>query len=113
MNDYQYYYYYNNEPQTPQEAPSVWLFTDRSIYRPGQTVFFKGIAVTGDRTQRKNNIVRGYETVVYLRDANDQEADSLKVKTNDYGSFSGKFQLPKTRLNRQLMMNVKDKSGLG
>ena len=33
-------------------------------------------------------------TWVYLRDANYQLADSIKVKTNEYGSFSGKFQVP-------------------
>jgi uncharacterized protein YfaS (alpha-2-macroglobulin family) len=30
------------------ENGKVYLFTDRSIFRPGQTVYFKGIVVTKD-----------------------------------------------------------------
>ena len=31
--------------------------------------------------------------MIYLRDANGQLADSMKVKTNDYGSFFGKIPI--------------------
>jgi uncharacterized protein YfaS (alpha-2-macroglobulin family) len=31
-----------------EEKAKIYYFTDRSIYRPGQTVYFKGIAITQD-----------------------------------------------------------------
>ncbi|MFI5188635.1 MAG: MG2 domain-containing protein, partial [Chitinophagales bacterium] len=106
--------YYNNDiPPAPpaKENISVFLFTDRSIYRPGQTLFFKGIAITSDPVEKKNNIETNYETVIYLRDANYQLVDSMKVTTNDYGSFSGKFQLPQSGLNGQFTLLMKDDKG--
>ena len=111
MNDYQYDYYYNGEVQTTPENAAVFLFTDRSIYRPGQTVFFKGIAINKEWHTRNNTVKAGYETMVYLTDANEQSIDSLKVKTNDYGSFSGKFQLPQTGLNGEFSLSMKNDEG--
>jgi uncharacterized protein YfaS (alpha-2-macroglobulin family) len=49
--------------------------------------------------------------MIYLRDANGQLADSMKVKTNDYGSFSGKFQLPQSGLNGEFALFMKDDKG--
>src|SRR4030095_7981201 len=111
MEDYQYDYYYNNVAPAPQENISVFLFTDRSIYRPGQTLFVKGIVISRDLAERKNDIKTDYETMIYLRDANYQLVDSMKIKTNDYGSFSAKFQLPQTGLNGQFTLMMKDDRG--
>jgi hypothetical protein len=110
MNEYQYYSYYNNQPPDNKENIRVFLFTDRSIYRPGQTVYFKGITVSNDQ-ERKNSIKTGYETWIYLKDANGEAIDSMKVKTNDYGSFSGKFQLPQAGLNGQFTLEMKGDNG--
>ncbi|HET7178392.1 MAG TPA: MG2 domain-containing protein, partial [Chryseosolibacter sp.] len=73
-----------------------FLFTDRSIYRPGQVVFFKGILIKtkGD----KSSVVPGQYIVVYLEDVNDKEVGSLRLKTNAFGSVSGQFTLPSTGL---------------
>ena len=61
--------------------------------------------------EKKYGIKAGYETMIYLRDANDQLTDSMKVKTNDYGSFSGRFQLPQSGLNGEFTLFVKDDKG--
>ncbi len=111
MDDFQYDYYYSDVIPAIKENISVFLFTDRSIYRPGQTLYFKGITVSRALAETKNNIKTGYETMIYLRDTNGQLTDSMKVKTNDYGSFSGKFQLPQTGLNGQFTLFVKDDKG--
>lgn len=110
MNEYQYLYYYNNQPPDSKEDIKVFLFTDRSIYRPAQTLYFKGIAVSSDQ-DKKNSIKAGYETWIYLNDANDERIDSIKVKTNEYGSFSGKFQLSQSGLNGQFSLEMKDDKG--
>ncbi len=114
MSDYQYDYYYYNDNDNNESIPeniSVFLFTDRSIYRPGQTLYFKGITISTEQRKKKYGIKAGFETVIYLRDANGQLTDSMKVKTNDYGSFSGKFQLPQAGLNGEFTLFMKDDKG--
>jgi uncharacterized protein YfaS (alpha-2-macroglobulin family) len=77
----------------------VFYFTDRSIYRPGQTVYFKGIAVTRDYHTKLSKIIsRNDSGWVYLRNANNQVLDSLPYTLNHFGSFSGKFHLPENQL---------------
>ncbi|HVU83432.1 MAG TPA: alpha-2-macroglobulin family protein, partial [Puia sp.] len=70
------------------------LFTDRSIYRPGQTVYFKGLMVTRDSHTKKYKIAGGIRVKLYLVDVNDQPVDSLTAEPNDFGSFHGSFELP-------------------
>lgn len=89
---------------------NTYLFTDRSIYRPGQTLHFKGISLT--KTKESTNKIRaGFQTKIYLRDANYQAVDSLDVETNQYGSFSGKFQLPANTLNGVFTLYMKENKG--
>jgi uncharacterized protein YfaS (alpha-2-macroglobulin family) len=77
----------------------IFFFTDRSIYRPGQTVFFKGIAITKDfKTKLSKPITAKDSVVVYLRDANRKLTDSLQFGLNSFGSFTGKFILPQNLL---------------
>jgi uncharacterized protein YfaS (alpha-2-macroglobulin family) len=78
----------------------TFLFTDRAIYRPGQTVYFKGIFIErkGDETQLMPAFT---STTVKLFNANYKEISSVEVRVNEYGSFSGNFVLPTTGLNGQ------------
>lgn len=90
-------YYYNS-----YESPSVkktFFFTDRAIYRPGQTVFFKGIVINTDSATKKSSIVSGYRTKAMLFDANSRKIAILDVQTNGYGSYNGSFRLPEGLLN--------------
>ena len=91
------YHYYDNETREPKRETKVFFFTDRSIYRPGQTVHFKGIVVSS--TGLNNEIVQDWKTKIFLEDANYEDVDSLEVATNAWGSFSGKFTLPQSGLN--------------
>ncbi len=99
LNDQIYNYYsYNRVDEIEEDQPKkIFFFTDRSIYRPGQTVYFKGIAVT--KNKNGNNIAVNYPIKIFLEDANSEDLDSVSVITNEFGSFSGKFQLPQNGLN--------------
>ena len=110
LDDYisEYYYYRNPDEQKPQPVKKLFLFTDRSIYRPGQTVYFKGIVLGDDGTGRKNAVVPSFTTRIVLRDANSQDVQDLGVTTNEYGSFSGKFQLPQSGITGQFQLYVND-----
>ncbi|GAA4343960.1 alpha-2-macroglobulin family protein [Flaviaesturariibacter amylovorans] len=90
-----YYEFDPGKPEPQKERTEVSFFTDRAIYRPGQTVFFKGLVV-----RRLNGVRVGASSssTVFLRDANGQVKDSVRLTTNDYGSFHGRFTLPATGL---------------
>jgi len=96
-----------------QEAPTTdslkyqrdnlrtFFFMDRSIYRPGQTVYFKGIVITRDFATHNSKILPSFRTKIILYDANNGKVDSLEVTTNEYGSYHGSFRLPSNLLNGQ------------
>jgi hypothetical protein len=112
INQYSNIYYYRDpETEKQQDQTLLYLFTDRSLYRPGQTVFYKGIAVVSNNAQKKGKVNTEYQTTLYLRDANYQTIDSIIVKSNEFGSFSGKFQLPQAGLNGVFSLYTKDKIG--
>ncbi|HQV34041.1 MAG TPA: MG2 domain-containing protein, partial [Calditrichia bacterium] len=68
------------------------FFTDRAIYRPGQTVYFKAILM--ENRPDAPALVTGHSTRVTLYDTNGQEVSALDLKSNDYGTISGSFVLP-------------------
>lgn len=75
-----------------KEEVDLSLFTDRGIYRPGQNVFFKGIAYVKDTDNP--HVVAGRTYTVALRDANYKEVASKTFKTDKFGSFNGEFTIP-------------------
>ncbi|MBO9595184.1 MAG: alpha-2-macroglobulin [Niabella sp.] len=97
--NYGYYYYNDYETTDRKKRNTVFLFTDRSLYRPGQTVYFKGIAVSHDPTEKRSTILPAFKTTVTLYDANHQKVSGLEVTTNEFGSFNGNFKLPEGGLN--------------
>ncbi|HEX6334334.1 MAG TPA: MG2 domain-containing protein, partial [Flavisolibacter sp.] len=106
--EFEYGYYYDNSRQ-PVVQNRIFFFTDRSIYRPGQRVHFKGIAIAAGG--KKNSILPAFATKVYLRDVNYQLRDSMNVTTNEFGSFSGMFMLPQNLLNGNFTITTKDGHG--
>ncbi len=104
--------YFNLYPPysyNPAQA-RTFFFTDRAIYRPGQTVYFKGIMLqTHIWSGEKCHILPNAFSRVVLKDVNQQDLAFLDLKSNEYGTFSGSFQLPVGRLNGS--MSISDSSG--
>ncbi|MBZ4187408.1 alpha-2-macroglobulin family protein [Niabella beijingensis] len=96
---YGYYYYNDYQAESRKKTTSIFLFTDRSLYRPGQTVYFKGIAVNYDPSEKRSSVLAGLKTTATLYDANRQKVTDLDVTTNEFGSFNGSFRLPEGGLN--------------
>ena len=71
---------------------SCFLFTDRSIYRPGQMVYFKGIAI--QKEKETSTLITNTNVLITLKDANYQEVKKQSLSTNEFGSFSGEFRIP-------------------
>ncbi|HEY4789388.1 MAG TPA: MG2 domain-containing protein, partial [Bacteroidales bacterium] len=87
---------------------NTFFFTDRSIYRPGQTIYFKGIVIKTDG-DKENSIQPNYTSQVSLYDANSQKLSEISLTTNEYGSFSGTFTAPSSGLNG--LMSIRNESG--
>ncbi|HRI24331.1 MAG TPA: alpha-2-macroglobulin family protein [Ferruginibacter sp.] len=92
-------YYSSYNSYEPEIKPYTFLFTDRSIYRPGQTVYFKGIVVQKDTNAAKTGVVPNYKTKLLLRDANGQQTAQLTLTSNEFGSYHGSFRLPEGVMN--------------
>ena len=83
-----------NASQRPNTR--TWFFTDRSIYRPGQLIYFKGLMIYTENQKHIPEINK--ETEVALYDVNGSKIASRKLVTNEFGSFSGEFTLPRSVL---------------
>lgn len=88
----------------------TYFFTDRSIYRPGQLLYFKGIVVTRDLDTHRAKILSKFDSKIYLCDANGTRVDSINTTTNEFGSFHGTFKLPVSQLNGNFYL-LNEKTG--
>jgi 5-hydroxyisourate hydrolase-like protein (transthyretin family) len=96
------YIYYNREDENDSRDSQKFsddIFTDRSIYRPGQTVYFKGLLISRDLKTGKYRAATQQNSKIFLLDVNRQKIDSLLLKSNEYGSIRGSFKLPQNLLN--------------
>lgn len=71
------------------------LFTDRSIYRPGQTVHASAISYIVKKGLDANVPGKSMELNFILRDANGKQVAEQKATTDEYGTASVDFELPK------------------
>lgn len=81
------------------------LFTDRSLYRPGQTVQVSGILYgqTGDSVR----VLKGEECEVILSDSHTRKVSEAVVRTDEFGTFSAEFVLPQQVLPGNFSVSVK------
>lgn len=84
---------YINDYYSDHKQSVIEVYTDRALYRPGQRVHYKGIAMSFDKDDYPHLIRKG-KIEVTLFNANGQKVSSQKAELNDYGSISGTFTLP-------------------
>lgn len=103
---------YENLAEYFEENAEMHIYTDRSIYRPGQTVFYKAIILTRNPEtgepvlMNPANMGRGLfnhtykkwlkesEPLLYIEDALGKTIDSVYFKPDAFGSISGSFKIP-------------------
>lgn len=93
-------------PATRLSSPGIYdsddsdtrtaLFTDRSLYRPGQTLYFSGIRYIN--STQESRTVGGEHCTVSLFDPSSREVASTQVVTDAYGQFTGSFVIPRGNL---------------
>lgn len=97
-----YFYQYNYSAPDTSYKPKTFFFTDRAIYRPGQTVYFKAIVL---ESNGKNTVIKpNTTTTVSLYNVNYQIVSELKLVTNEYGTVSGSFTAPANGLTGQMYL---------
>ncbi|MBI2929110.1 MAG: hypothetical protein HYY24_25885 [Verrucomicrobia bacterium] len=93
-------------PQKIKPTTLTFFFTDRTIYRPGQTIQYKGLCVRIDQEKDNYETISGQQVTVVFSDTNEKEIARQEHRCNDYGSFSGSFTAPRDRLTGRMYIAV-------
>ncbi|MDW8230648.1 MAG: MG2 domain-containing protein, partial [Saprospiraceae bacterium] len=102
--------FYRYPRERNRASQEVVFFTDRSLYRPGQTVYFKGILLQRD-PKGMPRILPGAKVQVTFYDANGQPKGQLALISNEYGTFNGAFQAPTSGLTGAMSIRAEGYSG--
>ncbi len=84
--------------QSPQIAPyrdrtEMEMYTDRSVYRPGQNIRFKGVFFRRTDIEKEETIT-SLDVEISLKDPNYETVQKANLTTDAFGSISGDFRLP-------------------
>lgn len=101
-------YAYRGQTGTSSVFTRTVFFTDRSLYRPGQVINYKGICFQVDKEKNNYEVLHNQKLVVVFSDVNGKELSRQEKKTNDYGSFSGWFVAPLGRLTGEMILAVEN-----
>jgi hypothetical protein len=96
-------------PDTQVGEHTITLFTDRSIYRPGQTIYFKGILLKAHADRTRHDVVPNEPVSVTLYDVNGEKVSTLSLSTNQYGTFHGSFLAPTGVLTGRMRIEARSK----
>src|SRR6185503_3216110 len=86
--------YWSHALPEPEPQTQTLFFTDRALYRPGQTIQYKGICLRIDQAKDDYQVMAGTKLTVVFADPNGKEIARREQECNDYGSFSGSFTAP-------------------
>ena len=101
---------YNQSNQKKHHTEEItlvksFIFTDRSIYRPGQTIYFKAIVIK--KQGNKSEVFKNEYVEVILKDVNNQEVKKIDLKLNEFGSVASEFIIPNNGLTGEYSLTSK------
>ena len=85
---------YSSSVETKEKEQNIHLITDRSVYRPGQVVYFKGILYEKNNTIPQSSVIEKRNIIVSVQDMQSTIIFKKEYKTGDFGSFDGQFTIP-------------------
>jgi hypothetical protein len=103
-------YTYGGDRSDREPRQRTVFFTDRAIYRPGQTVQYKGICLEVNQQADNYKILPGETVEVFFLDPNGKEIAKATHRANDYGSFAGSFTAPRDRLMGSMTVQVRGRA---
>ena len=89
-----------------EEVKSVFLFTERGVYKPGEVVHLKGFARNLD--DEKTDLPAGKTLKIVVTDAKDREILNKEVTLSDFGSFAEEITLPGETLGKYRVVATGD-----
>ena len=102
---YSYFNYYNRE----RHVEHAEIFTDRAIYRPGQTVHAAAVLFSLDNGY-ETKVIEGKRVTMTLRDANYKVIAEKEVTTDRFGTCTADFTLPTGLLNGMFTLQMPSRS---
>ena len=81
------------------------IYRDQGAYHPGDTVRFKAVVFRGDPRQ-SFSVVEGMEVEACLKDSEGKRLQALTLTTNEFGSVSGRFVLPRGARNGRFSLSI-------
>ncbi len=103
---------YNYQQHTPTKQDQAFVFLDRSIYRPGQRIQGKLLAVEYNADQMPS-VLTNESLNITLYDANGQVVEEQTAMTNSYGAVQFAFNVPNEGLKGNYSINVGMSKGNG
>jgi len=98
--------FYSYAETRPKPSSQTIFFTDRALYRPGQTIQYKGICLEVDQEKDNYEVLPARKLTVFFLDTNGKEIAKAEHQSNDYGSFAGSFTAPRDRLPGRMQIHV-------
>lgn len=95
-----------SQDRTDRRGEQTVFFTDRALYRPGQTISYKGICLRHDYNSVSYDTLAGRKVDVSFRDGNGKEIAGASLMSNAFGSFSGSFIAPRDRVLGAMSLQV-------
>jgi hypothetical protein len=99
------------DDRTAEAETRTVFFTDRALYRPGQSIHYKGVALRHDEVKGRYDALDGEPVTVVFTDPNGEEIARTEHTTNAFGSFSGVFIAPRDRLTGEMTLEALDPEG--
>lgn len=102
-NLFAYFNYFKSSGQSHRIA----VYTDRSIYRPGQNVHVAALVWDANKEELSSKVAPNTSLTFSLMDANYKKVSEKTATTNDFGTASVDFSLPQQGLTGGYHVNVK------
>jgi TonB-dependent SusC/RagA subfamily outer membrane receptor len=112
LRDMRYYlskFYQTTPKEDTDRNAKMFLYLDRSIYRPGQVLYFKGILI--EKKKGKSQVVPNAYASVVISDVNNRELKEFRLKTNEYGAVSGEFKIPRNVVTGEFHITMDEDYG--
>jgi len=94
----------NHYVSSDKKIEHTQLYTDRILYRPGQTVYVSGITFWQENDSVR--VTEGKQMKIILKDVNYKQVSEKVLTSNEFGSFHTSFVLPEVCLNGRFSIYV-------
>ena len=81
---------YSQNVQKPHTE--IYMYSDRPVYRPGQTVYFRGVAREAFNGRYQLPTVNAIP--ITLTDTNGTKLSDFNMQLSPFGTFNGQFEIP-------------------